>query len=180
MATRINGYAVAALAGGTVLFWSGLTGKSVLATVQSVIRGESPAANPAVNTAADPAATAAALSPGTAGPAPTVSGNYSITDLEALWTSQGGSSNTAFEAANIAMAESGGNARVTSSNPDGGINVGLWQLDTKGVGSGHTVTQLQDPATNARITIQATADGTNWREWADAVVVNGQYTGPKV
>lgn len=118
--------------------------------------------------------------PGTAGAAPSVSGNYSIPELEALWTSQGGSSNTAFEAANIAMAESSGRPAVTSSNPDGGTNVGLWQLDTKGVGSGYTVQQLQDPATNARLTIMHTANGTVWTQWANAVVKNGVYVGPKV
>jgi len=58
--------------------------------------------------------------------------------------------------------------------------VGLWQLDTKGVGSGYTVAQLQDPATNARITIMHTANGTVWTEWADSVVKNGVYVGPKV
>lgn len=118
--------------------------------------------------------------PGTAGAAPSVSGNYTIPELEALWTSQGGSSNTAFEAANIAMAESSGRPAVTSSNPDGGTNVGLWQLDTKGVGSGYTIAQLQDPATNARLTIMHTANGTVWTQWANAVVKNGVYVGPKV
>jgi hypothetical protein len=114
------------------------------------------------------------------GSGPSVSGTYSLTDLEALWTSQGGSGQTAFEAANVAMAESSGRPAVTSANPDGGTNVGLWQLDTKGVGAGYTVEQLQDPATNCRITVMATANGTNWSEWADAVVVGGKYIGPKV
>ena len=53
MAARINGYAVAGLGAGLVLFWSGFTGKGVLATVQSVIQGKSPQANPAVNSAQD-------------------------------------------------------------------------------------------------------------------------------
>ena len=111
--------------------------------------------------------------------APAQSGNYDVPALESLWTSQGGSPATAFEAANIAMAESSGRPAVTSGNPDGGTNVGLWQLDTKGVGSGYTVEQLQDPATNARITIMHTANGTVWTQWADSVVHNGAYTGPK-
>lgn len=118
--------------------------------------------------------------PGAAGAAPSVSGAYTTNTLGALWTSQGGSSSTAFEAANVAMAESSGNPSATSPNPDGGTNVGLWQLDTKGVGAGYTVAQLQDPATNCRITVMATANGTNWSQWADAVVQNGVYTGPKV
>jgi len=68
-------------------------------------------------------------------------------------------------AAAVAMQESSGRTGVTSPNPDGGTNVGLWQLDTKGVGAGHTVEQLQDPATNARITIMGSANGTNWSHW---------------
>jgi Lysozyme like domain len=117
---------------------------------------------------------------GPAGSAPAVSGAYTLPEIETLWTSQGGSGETAFEAANVAMAESSGNADATSANPDGGTNVGLWQLDTKGVGAGYTEDQLKDPATNARITIMHTANGTNWSQWADSVVQNGVYVGPKV
>lgn len=175
---KISGYAVAALGAGTVLFYSGLTGRGVLATLQSVVKGKSPQSAGQANAPQD--ITAAALTAGAAGPAPAVTGRYTIAELEALWTSQGGSGQTAFEAANVAMAESGGNPLATSGNPDGGVNAGLWQLDTKGVGAGHTVSELQDPATNALLTIRATADGTDWREWSDAVVTGGRYTGPKV
>lgn len=90
---------------------------------------------------------------------------YTHNTLEQLWTSTGGSVNTANLAAAIAQAESSGNAGALSSNPDGGQNVGLWQLDTKGEGAGYTVSQLQDPDTNARITIMKTANGTNWGPW---------------
>ena len=123
---------------------------------------------------------AGAASTGPAGPSPKVVGTYSLQELQTLWISQGGSPGTAFEAANVAMAESSGEPAVTSANPDGGTNVGLWQLDTKGVGAGYTIEQLSDPATNCRITVMHTANGTNWSEWADAVVVNGVYVGPTV
>lgn len=85
--------------------------------------------------------------------------------IKALWTGNGGSAGTANVAAAVALQESSGRTGVTSHNPDGGTNVGLWQLDTKGVGAGHTVEQLQDPATNARITIMGSANGTNWSHW---------------
>ena len=85
--------------------------------------------------------------------------------IKALWTGNGGSAGTANVAAAVAMAESSGRTQITSPNPDGGTNVGLWQLDTKGVGAGHSVAQLQDPATNARITIMGSANGTNWSKW---------------
>lgn len=91
---------------------------------------------------------------------------YTYAQLEGLWIANGGNRAVAPLAAAIAMAESSGNAKVTSANPDGGINVGLWQLDTKGKGAGHTVAQLQDPATNAALAVKGSSNGTNWSAWA--------------
>lgn len=103
------------------------------------------------------------------GTAPVVSGNYTSTELQQLWTSAGGSSAKASVAACIALAESSGNPKATSSNPDGGTNVGLWQLDTPGGGgAGYTVAQLQDPATNAKAAVAASSNGTNWSTWSTA------------
>ena len=101
--------------------------------------------------------------PGTSG----LAGKYvlSYNQVKQLWTTAGGSQQTAAIAAAIAYAESSGIEGATSSNPDGGTNVGLWQLDTKGVGAGYTVEQLKDPDTNARITVLKTANGTNWNAW---------------
>jgi hypothetical protein len=155
-----------------------LTGKPLPAPAGQTPAAADPNAQP---TAGQTAEAAGAAGTGPAGTAPAVAGTYSLMELQTLWMSQGGSSQTAFEAANVAMAESGGNPLgPPSANPDGGTNVGLWQLDTRGVGAGYTIEQLQDPATNARITIMHTANGTNWSEWADSVVVNGVYVGPRV
>lgn len=93
--------------------------------------------------------------------------SLSAAQIIALWIKAGGSITSAPMALARALAESGGQAAVTSSNPDGGTNVGIWQLDTKGVGSGNTVSQLQNPLTNAQITVKATGGGKNWAEWAD-------------
>lgn len=157
-------------------------GPPVLPTepIKAVLQGKPVPVRPAASTTAVDVLTAnistfsantAASSSGTSptssgGPAPSVSGAYSHADLESLWTSQGGAQATANIAAAIAQAESSGGPDETSSNPDGGENVGLWQLDTKGVGSGYTVAQLKDPATNARVTIMGSANGTDWKEWA--------------
>lgn len=100
---------------------------------------------------------------------------YDHAHLESLWTSNGGSPGTANLAAAIAQAESSGVPTATSSNPDGGTNVGLWQLDTRGVGAGYTVAQLQDAGTNARITVMGSANGTNWGPWA--TYASGAYKG---
>jgi hypothetical protein len=92
---------------------------------------------------------------------------FSMTQLVALWIKAGGPLSTAPAAVARAWSESTGRAAVTSANPDGGTNVGLWQLDTRGVGAGHSVADLQQPLTNAQITVRATRGGRDWSEWAD-------------
>ena len=112
-----------------------------------------------------------AAAPGPGGVA--TGGTLTKAQIKDLWIANGGSAATANVAAAVAMAESSGRTGVTSPNPDGGTNVGLWQLDTKGVGSGYTVEQLKNSATNARITVMATANGTKWIYWA--AHVSGAY-----
>lgn len=112
-------------------------------------------------------ASAGAAGPGagqTTGPG--AGGTYTHSQLMTLWTTNGGDPRRADVAAAVAEAESSGRAGVTSANPDGGTNVGLWQLDTRGKGAGHTVAQLQDPGTNARLAVFGSANGTNWSAWA--------------
>lgn len=92
---------------------------------------------------------------------------YTYSQLEGLWINAGGSKASAPIAAAVAEAESSGNSDATSSNPDGGTNVGLWQLDTPGgVGAGYTVDQLKDPATNAKVAVKGSNSGASWGEWA--------------
>ena len=93
--------------------------------------------------------------------------------LESLWTSNGGNPAMAGTAAAIALAESSGRAAATSPNPDGGTNVGLWQLDTRGVGAGYSIAQLSDAATNARVTVLGSLNGANWSPWQ--TYVEGTY-----
>jgi hypothetical protein len=149
-----------------------LTGKGLPAATKT---GEQ-----ATNTALDAAFTTAAPST-TSAPIGTQSTAYSGTtaapvgttfnhaQLETLWVSSGGSQGTANRAAAQAQAESGGNSTATSGNPDGGTNVGLWQLDTPGgKGAGHTIEQLKDPTTNAQVAIMGSSNGTDWSAWATA------------
>lgn len=92
---------------------------------------------------------------------------YTYAQLEQLWINNGGSKATAPIAAAIAEAESSGNPDATSANPDGGTNVGLWQLDTPGGGgSGYSVAQLQDPNLNASVAANVSQDGSDWSTWA--------------
>ena len=57
-----------------------------------------------------------------------------VVQLYALARKAGLSPANAVTAAAVAMAESSGRSWVTSANPDGGTNVGPWQLDTPGGG----------------------------------------------
>ena len=106
-------------------------------------------------------------------PAAGPGGRYTHAALEGLWRLGGGSAGTANTAAAIAQAESTGNPDATSPNPDGGTNVGLWQLDTKGVGSGFSVAQLSNALVNARVAVSGSGDGSNWSDWE--TYANGDY-----
>jgi len=139
--------------------------------VKSVLQGHGlPARTPVPSVAAELAAaiqTAQAAGGAPAGGAPALpgTGEYTHSQLETIWKLAGGNPAKADLAAAIAQAESGGQPKVTSPNPDGGTNVGLWQLDTKGKGTGHTVAQLQNPATNAKVTVAASSNGADWSAW---------------
>lgn len=162
----VKGAYLALTGAGALLVWSGLKGKAWSATLRDVLQGQKPQTTATAYTIQGSAATGGNLAPGATGAAPNVKGFWNQATLMALWVSQGGSPSTARNAACHGMQESSGNARITSPNPDGGVNVGLWQLDTRGVGSGYSVAQLQNPVTNARITVRATRNGQDWSEWA--------------
>jgi hypothetical protein len=185
MPGTINGFSLAYTAIGGIVLWSGITGTSLTTTFKGILAGKAPTADEeSIDTSSSAAAATAANSASgttsaTAASAPAGSASYTGSALQALWTSNGGAQNTAAMAEAVAMAESGGSATVTSSNPDGGTNVGVFQLDTRGVGSGYTVAQLQNANTNTRITVMATNNGRNWSEWGDPVTAalpGHQYT----
>ena len=103
------------------------------------------------------------------GTAPTVTGTYTTAELEALWTSQGGSSATATTAACIAMAESTGNVNAKNPAPCSGSDnfaEGLWQicmpLNQASVPGGNAF----DAASNAKAAIALSSNGTNWSAWS--------------
>jgi hypothetical protein len=101
----------------------------------------------------------------------TSSGVLTQAAVVSLWVENGGAEDQAQFAAGVANAESSYDPNSTSANPDGGTNVGLYQLDTPGgVGAGHTIEELKDPVLNTRITIMATRNGTDWADWADPYI----------
>lgn len=168
MATKgVRGPALAMMAVGGLFLYSAVKGYSVLTTIQQVITGKTPANQAQTTAIGTPNAVASSAAGNTPGSMTNPSaGNWTHSGLMTLWQSNGGSASTANNAACHAIQESGGNASITSPNPDGGTNVGLWQLDTKGVGAGHTVSQLQNPNVNAMLAVRGSKNGTDWSEWA--------------
>ena len=93
-------------------------------------------------------------------------GHYSCSGLEQIWEAAGGSSARAFTAAEIAMAESGGNPNAISPTDD----FGLWQIN--GVnGALATLNAYQ----NARSAVILSGNGTNWDPWT--TYTSGAYSG---
>jgi LysM repeat protein len=94
------------------------------------------------------------------------SGMYSCSALEQLWEQAGGSPANAFIAAEIAMAESGGNPNAISPTND----FGLWQIN----GSNGALATL-NPLQNAKSAITLSANGSNWGPWT--TYHSGAYSG---
>jgi LysM repeat protein len=93
-------------------------------------------------------------------------GMYGCSALEQLWEQAGGSSAHAFIAAEIAMAESGGNANAISPTND----FGLWQIN----GSNGSLATL-NPLQNAKSAVTLSSNGTNWGPWT--TYHSGAYSG---
>jgi hypothetical protein len=173
---KINGFSIAYTVVGGIVLWSGIAGASVSDAFKDILAGKSVTSDGSEDIGNEPSTAAGGYDIATNIPAG--KGDYTENQLQALWTDNGGPSDTAAFAAAVAMAESGGSATVTSANPDGGTNVGVFQLDTKGVGSGYSVAELQDANLNTQLTIMTTSGGTNWTQWGDPVTeaVGYHYT----
>ena len=95
-----------------------------------------------------------------------LSGNLGCSGLEALWKAAGGAPGSAFIAAEIAMAESGGRQYAHSPTND----FGYWQIN--GV---HGAMATYNPIGNAKAAIAISSNGRNWRPWT--TYVTGAYRG---
>jgi LysM repeat protein len=95
-----------------------------------------------------------------------LSGTLGCSGLEQLWDSAGGNPADAFMAAEIAMAESGGNQYALSPTDD----YGYWQIN---VSNGALATF--DAYGNARSAITLSDDGANWSPWT--TYTEGVYVG---
>jgi hypothetical protein len=100
-------------------------------------------------------------------PVVTVAGGYfGCSALEALWDGAGGNPADAFTAAEIAMAESGGNPDAFSPTDDRG----LWQINA----SNGALSTFSPPG-SARSAVILSDDGTNWSPWT--TYTSGAYEG---
>jgi LysM repeat protein len=95
-----------------------------------------------------------------------LSGTLGCSGLEQLWNSAGGNPQDAFMAAEIAMAESGGNQYALSPTDD----YGYWQINASN-GSLATFNAYG----NARSAIILSDNGTNWSPWTTYTA--GLYVG---
>jgi LysM repeat protein len=98
--------------------------------------------------------------------AASLSGTLGCTDLEELWEAAGGSQGEAFTAAEIAMAESGGNQYATGTVGERGY----WQINPD-----HGSLSTYDPMGNAKAAVIISADGTDWTPWT--TYTSGDYIG---
>jgi len=106
-------------------------------------------------------------SSGTGSSGTTLSGTLGCSGLEALWEAAGGSHAEAFMAAEIAMAESGGQQYAVSPTND----YGYWQIN----GSHGPALATFNPIGNAQAAINISNDGSNWDPWT--TYVTGAYQG---
>lgn len=97
-----------------------------------------------------------------------VAGDYSCGQLESLWIDNGGNPSSAFIAAEIAEAESGGNATAISPTNDRG----LWQINYPSHGP---ILATFNPDGNARAAIEISDNGTDWQPWT--TFQTGAYIG---
>jgi lysozyme-like protein/LysM domain-containing protein len=95
-----------------------------------------------------------------------LSGTLSCSGLEHLWDSAGGNPAKAFIAAEIAMAESGGNQYATGQAGERGY----WQIHPD-----HGYLSTYNAYGNARAAVIISNDGNNWSPWT--TFTSGAYIG---
>lgn len=94
------------------------------------------------------------------------SGTLSCSGLQQLWDNAGGNPGASFMAAEIAMAESGGQQYATGPNGE----EGYWQINPVNVGLA-----TYDPLGNAKSAIVLSNNGGNWSAWT--TYLTGAYQG---
>ena len=148
--------------------WLWHVNSSVVHNPNSIYAGE------VLKIPSDPPANAASYTPKHSKTATTLttsatrlSGRLGCSGLEALWEAAGGSHAKAFMAAEIAMAESGGNQYALSPTDD----YGYWQINA----SHGPAMATFNPIGTAKAAIAISRDGTDWYPWT--TYTSGAYAG---
>jgi LysM repeat protein len=148
--------------------WLYHVNESVVRNPNSIYAGE------VLKIPSDPPANAASYAPKHARTATTLtssstrlSGTLGCSGLEALWEAAGGSHAEAFMAAEIAMAESGGNQYALSPTDD----YGYWQINASHGPAMATFNAMG----NAKAAIAISDDGHDWGAWT--TYTSGAYAG---
>ncbi len=151
---------------GSPLYWMWIyaANKSEITNPGVIFPGQVLTIPPSTAAAGTPAAAAAADTMTTSS---TLSGTLSCAGLEDLWEQAGGSDGEAFMAAEIAMAESGGQQYALSPTSD----YGYWQIN----GSHGPAEATFSPIGNAEAAVAISDDGTDWDPWT--TYVTGAYAG---
>lgn len=97
---------------------------------------------------------------------PVRAGTLGCQGLEGLWDAAGGNPGSSFIAAEIAIAESGGNQYATGAAGERGY----WQINPD-----HGALSTYDPFGNARAAIIISGNGSDWGAWT--TYTSGAYIG---
>ena len=85
---------------------------------------------------------------------------YSQEEIAVLWVKNGGDSDTAIVASQVAMAESGGNSLATNRNSNGTTDRGLFQIN-----SIHGGLSVYPVNANVKAAIKISQNGKDWSPW---------------
>ena len=147
--------------------WTGFAVANRIANPDRIFSGERLSIS--CTTASVPAAAAHPASAVVSAPVVTdsrLSGTLDCIQLEDLWDTAGGSRAEAFTAAEIAMAESGGNQFATGTVGERGY----WQINPD-----HGSLSTYDPMGNAEAAVEISGNGTDWIPWT--TFTSGEFEG---
>lgn len=132
---RVSGIAIGVTAAGVLFAYAGLRGKSVLSSLQAVVRGASPSTAAAANPIAGASSVPSGGSGGTPGAALTTSGPGGITPRQAYLalTAAGVPASAAVTLTAIGGVESDWNVNALNNTPaTGDYSIGVWQINYYG------------------------------------------------
>jgi phage-related protein len=152
-------YGVPGFASGGIAGLGNQITASYNSTQDAMVKSMQQALVDAITKAAAAVSAAAGAGGGPSGYTKTAAGDYSLSQLEALWIAAGGSPGAAYNMARIAIAESGGNPNAYNASGA----TGLWQIEYPG--SQVVAGNLYNPTINAENAV-ALYNSRGYEPWA--------------